>query len=402
VVKIKVLFIHNFYQQPGGEDKVVASEMELLKSKGIEVNLFSAHNNTINNQNVFGKIKIALETIWSYTYYKKIKKYLTINKPDVVHVHNFFPLISPSVYYACSALNIPVVQTLHNYRIICPSATLLLNNQICEISLKGSMLNSIRYGLYHNSKLHTVPVASMISINRLLGTWNDKVSRYIALTNFAKGKFIEGGISSNKITVKPNFIKKKNIEKGLEDKKFILYVGRISIEKGLHILLKAWKNVKNKQNYKLIIIGDGPEKARLEKEYELSDIIFMGKQNENIVLEYMRSAKYLIVPSIWYEGFPMSIVESYSMGTPVICTNIGSLQEVVDHEKTGFHFKYNDFSNLSIVLERALYFTDYNKMRRDVLKKYHENYTPEVNYKKLINIYQEVIKEKNNGTKTKY
>lgn len=393
----RVLLVHNYYQQGGGEDKVVAQEVALLKSRGIEVELYSVHNDMINNQGLVKKAKIALEATWSFSEYKRIKKKIMDMNPDVVHVHNFFPLISPSIYYACNHLNIPVVQTLHNYRLMCPAATFLRENKVCEKCVTGSLANSVINGCYRGSRMQTVPIVSMISLNRMLDTWGKKVDRYIALTEFSKMKFVEGGLPENKIVVKPNFISNKPKLESIDTttENYILYVGRISAEKGVQNLLEAWQRINDKKDMKLIIVGDGQEKEHLFKLYADKTVQFVGNQPTQKVLDYMEHAKYLIVPSIWYEGFPMTIVEAYSVGTPVICSEIGSLQEVVQHEVTGFHFQHDNIRDIQRVISEALNYKNYSSMRKKVIDVFHHNYTEEINYKLLTDIYKSVIKEKN-------
>ncbi|MEM4993365.1 glycosyltransferase family 4 protein [Priestia sp. SB1] len=391
--------MHNYYQQSGGEDKVVDQEMNLLKKNGIEVDLYSIHNDVIKEYGTFEKLKTGLETVWSYKEYKRFKNYLIKQKPDIVHSHNFFPLLSPSIYYACNKLNIPVVQTLHNYRLICPAATFLKEDKICEKCLSASLFNSVKYGCYRGSKIQTVPVVSMIGINKMLGTWKNKVDRYIALTKFSKNKFVSSGIPEQKITVKGNFLQENSnqVLKLSGNSNNLIFVGRLSPEKGIQDLLEAWNLVSKKKNSKLLIIGEGPEKNRLEKLYDSENIVFLGKKNSDEVIIYMKEAKYLIVPSIWYEGFPMTIVEAYSVGTPVISSNIGSLKEVVINGETGFHFNYRDIDNLHQVLERALDYELHDQMKENVLSNYKERYSEEINFKKIMLIYNEVIEEKKNG-----
>lgn len=399
----KVLLVHNYYQQGGGEDKVFAQEEALLRSKGIEVELYTVHNDLINNQKLMNKAKMALDATWSRTEYKRIKKKLMDMKPDVVHVHNFFPIISPSIYYACNHLNIPVVQTLHNYRLMCPAATFLRENKVCEKCINGSLINSVINGCYRGSRVQTVPLVTMISLNRMLGTWGNKVNRYIALTEFSKRKFIEGGIPEDKITVKPNFISTKDNTESIRNinENYLLYVGRISAEKGVRNLLEAWQHINDQNNMKLMIVGEGPEKEQLSMLYTDKSVEFVGNQSSDKVLEYMKHAKYLIVPSIWYEGFPMTIVEAYSVGTPVICSQIGSLQEVVQNEVTGFHFKHDDIQDIQRVISDAINYEDYSSMRENVIEVFHNNYTEEINYKLLEDIYRSVIEENNNGRTAK-
>lgn len=391
-----VLLVHNYYQQSGGEDKVVAQEAALLRSKGVDVQIYSVHNDALKNQGAAGKMKTALNATWSASEYKKIKQKLLDMKPDVVHVHNFFPLISPSVYYACNRMGVPVVQTLHNYRLLCPAATFLRDGNVCEKCLHGSLIHSVANGCYRESKVETLPVVSMIAMNQLLGTWNKKVDRYIALTEFSRNKFIEGGIPAERITVKPNFIA-EGTHSVLQESvtgNYFLYVGRISAEKGVKYLLEAWEKMDDTGDIELLIVGDGPEKEELEDRYAGSNIRFLGNQTGTKVLELMSKSMYLVVPSIWYEGFPMTIVEAYSVGTPVLCSRIGSLQEIVLEGVTGFQFAHGDTGNMANVMGQAMNYGEYPRLRVAVKERYNAFYTEEVNFIALSHIYDEVIKEK--------
>ncbi|AYA78080.1 glycosyl transferase [Bacillus sp. Y1] len=390
---MKVLLAHNFYQMSGGEDTVVKEEINLLKKNGIKVVEYYISNNDIKIDQFMEKVKLGINTIWSHNQYKKMKDIIGREKPDVVHFHNTFPLLSPSVYYACKNMGIPVVQTLHNYRLACPGGMLLREDMVCENCIKGSLLNSIKYGCYRHSRVQTVPLSTMLYTHRVLGTWNNKVDKYIALTHFAKAKFTETGLDSGKIVVKPNFIQKTSKEIALKGKENrIVFVGRISKEKGLHLLLKAWKNVHLESNATLDIIGEGPLREELETMYGHQDSVkFHGRLDTKDVLGYMSKAKYVVVPSLWYEGFPMTIIESYSVNTPVISSNIGSLKEVVINDVTGFHFENNNISDLEKVLKKALSFSNYNELQKNVQREFSANYTENANLKTLIDIYSEVI-----------
>lgn len=371
------------------------NETEMLEQNNQEVLTYTVSNEEIKSS-IKGKVKVGVNSIWSYSEYKDFLILLKTKQPDIVHVHNFFPLISPSIYYACSKLNIPIVQTLHNYRLICPAATFLRDNEICEKCLDGSLINSVKHGCYRNSVLQTVPVAAMIGINNLLNTWNSKVDKYIALTDFAKMKFVQSGIPESKIAVKPNFVKT-----ALEDNKkivrenYVLFVGRISGEKGIDMLLEAWSQYQNPSNTKLLIIGDGPEKLRLENQYKYNEkIIFKGKLPSSETMDYMKRAKYLVVPSICYEGFPMTIIEAFSEGIPVIASDIGSMKEIIKPGKTGFHFSKGSIESLISVLVMALSYEKYASLAVNARLDYVENYTDVANYEQLMKIYESVIEEK--------
>lgn len=393
---IKVMMVHNHYQQYGGEDKVVEQESQLLRSRGLEVELYAVHNDKIKEAGATSKVKTAIDAVWSYTEYRNVTKKLQEFRPDVVHVHNFFPLISPSVYYACDRMNIPVVQTLHNYRLVCPAATFLLGNDICEKCLQGSLVHSVVNSCYRDSRIQTIPIVSMIVLNNWFGTWKNKVSRYIALTEFAKKKFVQAGLPEGKITIKPNFLSKakRDNERITIDQKYILFVGRLSAEKGIENLMKAWLNIPNREDVKLFIIGDGPEKDRVSHLYQSDSIHFLGKRTSEEVLNYMSNALYLITPSIWYEGLPMTIVEAFSVGTPVLCSKIGSMEEIVEDGVTGFHFVHNDIEDMARTIKKALEIKDYQEIREAVYKDFHLKYTEATNYEMLTKIYNAVIEEK--------
>ncbi|MMZ45943.1 D-inositol 3-phosphate glycosyltransferase [compost metagenome] len=390
----KVLIIHNFYQQSGGEDKVVEQESAMLRSRGIETEHYYVHNDSIQSKGLANMAKLAVEATWSFPEFKRIKELLLRVKPDVVHVHNFFPVISPSVYHACERLGIPVVQTLHNYRLICPAATFMRGNKVCEKCLHGTLLHSIRHGCYRGSQLQTIPVAAMIKLNDLIGTWQHKVSRYIALTEFARDKFAESGIPLDRIAVKPNFIHHKKVKTQYDpNDRYLLFVGRISAEKGVRNLLQAWSQLEDRDGLSLVIIGDGPEKAELAAAYPQEDVRFLGKQDGDTVLDCMSRAMYVMVPSIWYEGFPMTIVESFSVGTPVLCSRLGALEEVVEDGVTGFHFQHDDLENIKTVIRCAVAYENYAAMRQKVSENYAARYTEEVNVKQLMAIYSEAMEE---------
>lgn len=390
----KVLIIHNYYQQSGGEDKVVEQESAMLRSRGIETEHYYVHNDSIQSKGLANMAKLAVEAAWSFPEFKRIKELLLRVKPDVVHVHNFFPVISPSVYHACERLGVPVVQTLHNYRLICPAATFMRGNEVCEKCLHGTLLHSIRHGCYRGSQLQTIPVAAMIKFNELIGTWLHKVSRYIALTEFARDKFAESGIPLDRIAVKPNFIHHQTVKAKYDpNDRYLLFVGRISAEKGVRNLLQAWSQLEDRGGLRLVIIGDGPQKAELAAAYSQEDIRFLGKQDGDTVLDCMSRAMYVMVPSIWYEGFPMTIVESYSVGTPVLCSRIGALEEIVEDGVTGFHFQHDDLENIKTVIRRAVAYENYAAMRQKVAENYAAHYTEEVNVKQLLAIYSEAMEE---------
>jgi len=390
---LKVLLIHNYYQQSGGEDQVVQNEIDMLRNKGHIVELFKMSNDKLNNLNILEKMGLFINTIWSVSSYKSVLNKINTFNPDIVHFHNFFPLISPSAYYACKKKGKAVVQTLHNYRLVCPAATFLRDGNICEKCLEEGLGNAIKYKCYRNSSTQTATIVSMLQLNKSFKTWTNKVDKYICLTNFAKEKMSEGGIPKDKIIVKPNFIESKH-QLNLNRENYILFVGRISEEKGLEVLLSSWMKLTNKRDMKLIIIGDGPEKNILEEKYKDDTVVFKGKKSSEEVLSYMKRAKFLVMPSIWYEGFPMTIVEAYSVGTPVIASNIGSLKEIVKDDVSGYQFINRDIEDLTDVLDKAINNKNIDRLIINSHHEYKTKYSKEINYNFLSNIYTNLIGDK--------
>lgn len=395
---MRVLLVHNYYQHAGGEDTVLRNEEALLREHGHEVKLYTVSNNLITG--FWSKLKTAWQTSYSRTARKSFLKELEIVKPDIVHVHNFFPLLSPSIFDACKDADTPVVMTLHNYRLISPNAMLMYNGHMDEQSIQESAYRCALHGCYRNSRMQTLLVAHMIETHRHRRTWEAKVDRFIALTNFAKQKFVEGGIPARKIVVKPNFVsipyKKGKLTMGLQnespqnDKRTAaLYVGRISSEKGISTLINAWKYI----DIPLRIIGDGPMLDDIKKE-RLSTITVLGRLSTHRVIEEMQSARFLIIPSEWYEGFPMVVVEAFAQGLPVISSRLGGLAEIVQDRVTGLHFEAGNAADLHKKVE----WMDKNPEARHLMSEnarrvYEEKYTPEENYRQLIAIYEEVVKE---------
>ncbi len=384
---MKILFVHNKYQQAGGEDSVVFTEINLLRNFGGLVELAFRENDVINS--IYSKASV----FFSVTYSLKSKLWMTKKiesfSPDIVHIHNYFPLLSPSIYDACIEAAVPVVQTLHNYRTICPGALLMRGGQVCELCVSGSPYQAILHCCYRNSILGTLAVARMVSYHRSKGTWREKIDRFIALTDFAKNKFVEAGFPEEKIVVKPNFVENPlNIKsKGLREAK-ALFVGRISQEKGVSDLMSAWDQL----DYPLLLAGDGPEFERFKNSCNNNAVTFLGAQAKEKVYNLMTHSQFLVMPSICYEGFPLVLVEAFAHGLPVICSCLGSMAEIVEDGVTGLHFEAGNPDDLSKKVEWMIsHSEECREMGENARATYLEKYTPEINYKILMDIYQEAI-----------
>ena len=379
--KIRVLIVHNSYQSHGGEDSVVDSEIKLLQSYGHDVVTYVRSNNEIVNVN---KISVARQTLWSVKTVDDISKLILTFRPDVVHVHNTFPLISPSLYWAIDSLKIPVVQTLHNFRLSCLSALYLRDGAVCEDCVGTLPWRGVLRKCYRNSTAASAVLTGMLALHRRIGTFQNKVTKYIALNDFCRNKFIDGGLPANKIAVKPNFIDEPILNNC--SRSGFLFVGRLSLEKGISVLAKALPNFEFPS---IRIAGDGPLRSELDG---VSGVTLLGLLDSGRVHAEMNTAMALIVPSIWYENFPRTIVEAYACGLPVIASRIGALEELVIDGVTGLLFEPNSPNDLAEKMRWASeHPEEMARMGVEARQVYLRDLTAEKNYLKLIDIYNSAI-----------
>lgn len=390
-MSMKILFIHNHYSQRGGEGGVFLDEVDLLRKNGHQVVVYTRDNQEISEYSGVDNFGLILNTHWSSHSYWEIKRLLDIEQPDIVHFHNTFPLISPSAYYACKNSGVPVAQTIHNYRLICPSALLLRNNQICEECIgKTPPYPGIVHRCYRGSRVQTAIVASMLSFHRLFQTWRNQVNAYIALTDFSRRKLIEGGFPEDKMRLKPNFIPDPGFRSNYED--YIVFIGRLSEEKGVDTLLVALKDL---PEIKLKIVGDGPQRQKIAQyllDHDMNQIKLVGSLVHSEVLECVKKAQFLVLPSKWYEGFPRVLVEAMACGVPSVVSNIGSQQEIIINRYSGLHFEVNNPYHLAEIIAKLWNNPDLlERMGKNARIEYEKKYTPEENYNQLMDIYQFVL-----------
>lgn len=380
--------VHNFYQQSGGEDQVFQAEMALLQARGHRVNIYTAHNDTLNGM---GAAVMAAKTLWNRHTYQQLDDLCYRGRYDVAHFHNTFPLISPAAYYAVKHHGIAVVQSLHNYRFTCLNALLFRDGRVCENCLgKKVAWPGVLYGCYRNSRAASAVVAAMNAVHRLRGTWAQMVDVYIALTEFSKQKFIEAGLPTSKIVVKPNFLA-QDPGVGAGTGNYALFVGRLSPEKGIDILLKAWQVIDKRLPLK--IVGDGPLRDSVLKACErMVGAEWLGRKQPADVWHLMGDATVLVLPSQWYEGMPRTIIEAFAKGTPVIASQLGGMQEMIEPRKTGLLFRLSDASDLAAQVEWLLSHPNEQKqMRQAARAEFEAKYTAAANYEMLQHIYQLAI-----------
>ena len=380
---MRILVAHNKYKIRGGEDEVRDSEVRLLREYGHEVFEFLEDNADISRPY---PVLVGLQATWNQGIYFAMRRELAKVRPDVLHVHNIMPVISPAVFFAAKEFGIATVQTLHNYKYLCPKGEMFRDGAVCESCLgKSFAWNGVIHGCYRNSHLATLALAASFSAHRALRTWTTKVDRYIALTEFARRKFIKGGFPEEKLVVKPNFLHDPGVGPG--DGDYAVFAGRLSEEKGIPLLLRAWNQLKSPLRLK--IIGEGSfemdvrRAAASNKSIELLGVISLEE-----VLEIIGHAKAIVLPFQTYEGMPRVIVESFAKGTPVITANLGAMQTMIKHRQTGLHFKPGDAEDLARSIEWMLANHErWHAMRGAARQCYEENYTPEPNYKMLMEVY---------------
>lgn len=378
---MRILVVHNRYQHAGGEDSVAASEIELLRTYGHEVELYGRDNHEIDGMSRVGLLG---QTLWSRESAAALRERMASFRPDVVHVHNTFPLISPSVYWAANAAGVPVVQTLHNFRLMCPQAMYLRNGRVCESCAGAVPWRSVVHGCYRGSRVQSAVLSSMLMLHRGLGTYQHKVTRYIALNDFCRRKFIEAGLPAERIVIKPNFVDFSPPPP--RERQGFLYVGRLSAEKGVDVLASAFAS---NPALSLRVAGDGPERFRLEG---MPGIALCGGLSGDQVREEMSRAMALVMPSIWYENFPRVLVEAMGCGLPVIASRIGALAELIQDGETGILFTPGDSDDLARKLAWAAANPDkLGLMGARARAEYEARYTAGQNYAQLIQIYTDAI-----------
>ena len=389
---MKIVLVHNTYQQPGGEDAAFRNECNLLTKAGHEVVVYVRSNHDVSHYVSVRQLALAKRTIWASDTREEFRQLLLREKPQIVHVHNTFLMVSPSIYWACRDAQVPVIQTLHNYRLICPGGTLFRDGSVCEECLEHGVWHSVRYGCYRKSRPYSAVVAAMLTTHRLLGTWSRMIDYYLALTDFARRKFIEGGMPADKILVKPNFVDPDPGD-GNGERSYALFVGRLSPEKGLPTLLAAWARLSIP--IPLHIIGDGPVQAQLEeyvRQFHIPSVRFLGSLERDRVVAAMKGAFALFLPSQCYEGLPMTLIEAFACGTPVIASRMGSMQELISNGCTGLQFTPGDAEDLASKAEWAwTHPRDMAEMGKRARREYQARYTSARNYKMLLEIYDRAI-----------
>jgi len=386
-----VLLVHNSYQHAGGEDAATRKEKRVLESAGHRVVVYERHNNEIATYSGLEKITFPARAAWSAGSARAIRAILRRHRPDVVHFHNTFPLISPAAYYAVKAEGLPVVQTLHNYRLLCANALLFRDGRPCEeCATRVVGWPGIRHACYRNSYGASGTAVATVAVHRVLGTWNRMVDTYVALTNFAREKLLQGGLPGDKVVVKPNFVF-PDPSLGEHAGRYAIFAGRLSPEKGIATLLNGWRLLGGRVPLK--IAGDGPLLPEVERvAREVPNIDLLGWRSEGEVTALMQQAAMLVLPSLVYEAFPLAVVEAFATGLPAIVSGHGAMAEIVDAGRAGLHHRPGDPDDLAAKIEWAwTHPREMAEMGREARREFEQKYTAERNYQMLIEIYDSAI-----------
>lgn len=380
---MKVLVVHNRYQLAGGEDAVVDAEVALLQSRGVDVRRYERHNDDIQH---ISRASAALQAYWSRQTVSELSDLMGQWRPDVIHVHNTLSLVSPSVYWVADRFGVPVVQTLHNFRLLCPQGMLLRDGQVCEQCVgKPVAWPAVAHACYRESAVQSAVLAGLVAGHRALGTYSNKVARFIALNDFCRDKFVQGGLSADKLVVKPNFVDlpapDQSVERGGG-----LFVGRLSHEKGVATLVQA----KHSQPALPVkVIGSGPMGRAVQAAFGPDLLGFLPLAE---IVEHMRRSTFLVLPSICYENFPRTVVEAFACGLPVIASRMGSMAVLVKEGETGLLFNPGDAQDLVTKIEWAqAHPAEMAQMGRHARRQYEQEFNAEVNFDLLMAIYQEAM-----------
>jgi glycosyltransferase involved in cell wall biosynthesis len=393
---VRVLLVHNRYQVPGGEDTVVRQEEMMLRDAGVSVELLEANNDGLVT--LSQRVGTALMAPYSIPGRRRVAERVRTFRPDVVHVHNFFPALSPSVYDACADQQVPVVQTLHNYRLMCANGMLFREGTVCTECLGHKLpWPSIQHGCYRGSRLGSLTVASMIALHRLRKTWSERVQCFIALTGFARDLFIqEVNIPAEQIVVKPNAVD----DLGVGDHRggYALFIGRLSPEKGLDVLLRA-ATEGDGLGIPLKIAGAGPLQGAVQAASASGKtkqrVEFLGPVNREGVGRLMQQARVLLLPSLWYEGLPMVIPEAFSTGLPVIASRIGALGALIEDGYNGLLTEPGDERDLASIVQRLVSNSAVEVgLRSGARETYLARYHPKKNADILLEIYHQLSQTK--------
>jgi len=392
---MRLLIGHNYYQQSGGEDFLFKTQTKMLKDFGHEICLYERHNNEIK-PDLLAKLRQSLELRWSTRSYDEIRQLIRSFKPQLVHFHNTFYVTTPSVIYACRDEGVPVVLSLHNFRLMCVNGLFFRDNKPCEDCLTKGWTQGIVHQCYRHSYFSSAMAADMVQYHWRRQTWTQHVDQFIVATDFSRQKHIKAGIPADKISVLPHSVESPaSVVDAAQRGGYALYAGRLSEEKGIDFLIKAWEGM---TDIPLYVMGTGPRKEAIEqliKDRGYTHIKMLGFMKRDEYVDVMSKANFLIVPSLCYDNFPMVVAEAYSYGVPVVASRLGTLVGCVDEGINGMLFEANQAEDLRAKCRQLMGDTTKRaSMSAFARQKYEHEFTPAINYQALTAIYARVVKER--------
>lgn len=392
--QLKILLTHNYYSStiPSGENEVVRAEIALLKNAGDQVDEYYRSNDEIKHRGLRGKLTAAFSTPWNPLSARDLLSKVHNFGPDVVHVHNTFPLVSPSIFHAIGKRAARVL-TLHNYRLFCPAAIPMRYGSVCTECLdRRSALPSIVHGCYRESRIATIPLAISVGLHRMIGTWTKRVDAFICLTEFQRQVMVSAGLPAEKVHVKPNFYPgNPTVVPWAKRQPYVVFVGRLTAEKGVINLMRAWQ-AWGAEAPELRLVGSGELRPELERMAEGLPVRFLGQLSAEHAQTEIANARLQILPSEWFEGFPMVVREAFAFGTPAAVSNIGPLPSIVEHGKSGIVFQPANPQSLRHEVRTAWVAQGLlERLGQGARAEFEGKYTEEANYATLIQIYRKAI-----------
>jgi len=400
---LKILTIHNYHRtgSASGDDQVYINEARLMEEHGIEVIKYSALNDDFDNANIFGKICATFGMIWSFKHYFGVRKLIKKEKPDIVHVHTFFPLLSPSILYAAKRSGVKVVATLHDTRFVCPCSSSLRGDTICNECGDGKYFRMCKYNCFKGSKTMSFFVACVFKYHRVRRTFYEQIDKYICLNDTQIELLTSIGFDQNKIVKKYNFVDKpvKNTESfqyTFSDKtkilpqKYVIYFGRLGVEKGIDTLMKIWDVL---QDIPLVIIGGGPLEEDVKQWAEAKDnVYYLGYMEHDMCLSVVEKSEFVVFPSIWYEGCSMVEIESQMLGKPIIASDIGFSRELISDGTNGYLVQLKDSVSFANRVKELWYDEDkVMEMSHAARGEFDNKFERERNFSSLLSIYEDVL-----------
>ncbi|MFJ3234442.1 glycosyltransferase [Streptomyces sp. NPDC086787] len=397
---MRVLVVHNRYAsaQPSGENKVVDQEVALLRAAGHQVELFERRSDDIAARSLPGKVAVPLLVPWNPAVRRELADRLRTERPDVVHIHNVFPLLSPAVLAACADAGVPAVATLHNYTQVCPPGTLQRDGRPCTECVGATPLPAVRHGCYRNSRLATVPLAVSMSVNRR--RWWTGVERFFCISEAQRDVLVRSGMPAERLAVKHNFVPDPGTRR-TDDGEHVLYLGRLAEAKGVRLLMAAWDELAagGGVGVPLVIAGTGPLEAEVTAwAAGRDDVRYVGLYDTEQCRQAIARSVAVVAPSTWLEAFGLVVVEAMAAGVPTVAAGHGAFVELVEDGVTGLLHRPGESASLASHIRRIAVEQDRNReMGQAARRRYEQGFSPAVGLERLVEGYRTAIAGRSGG-----